>query len=616
MSFKLPKHSLSKSDFKLAKECATKLYYKKTKLPNTLNENEYMMMLAQGGYMVGLMAQLYYPDGIEIKTESGSQYAIEETNELLKREKVILFEPAIYSDHKLIRIDILTKDGNHFDLIEVKSKSYNSDKHENLFNSKGEIEREFKPYVEDVAYQTMVLQEVFPDADITPYLMMPDKAKTTSIDNLIGQFSIKESESSTESFKAYDVSFSGDPEELRQDEILTLVNVQKEVEFIKEYVKSSSNRFIVSLKPDLTKIQEELTTKCKKCEYNDSNPEQSGFHQCWGDLALPDPHVFDLFHMGSLRGNGGPYVNTMIKMGKTSLYDLPISQLGDGPRGIQQKRQIEYTKNNQEYIDPELKNIIQSWEYPLHFIDFEGSTMAIPYHKGLRPYENVAFQWSCHTVHKPGEEPKHYEWINVDDTMPNFRFAESLMDHVGANGTVFMWYPYENRVLKHVFEQMEDHGHDNPDLFNWLSLMVKFKDDEDYTMVDLWKLSNLHYYHPDMKGSWSIKSVLPAIWNNNPYLWKVPFLQKYVKLVNGKAIDPYKALPEFDIPGSKGVVRGGTDAVKAYQEMMYGAYGSAPEIKDMWRELLLRYCELDTMAMVIIWKHWCHSLNINLNTGS
>ncbi len=75
--------SLSKSNFKIAQTCATKLYYTKNKYPSLNEGNEYLEILAEGGYMVGKLAQLLYPDGIEVKTENGTGYAIEETEKLL-----------------------------------------------------------------------------------------------------------------------------------------------------------------------------------------------------------------------------------------------------------------------------------------------------------------------------------------------------------------------------------------------------------------------------------------------------------------------------------------------------------------------------------------------------
>ena len=119
--------SLSKSNFKIAQSCGTKLYYTKNQYPSLNEGNEYMEILAEGGYMIGKLAQLMYPNGIEVKTESGTGYAIQETEALLAaNENIVLFEAAISVNDKIIRIDILKKTGNHFDLIEVKSKSIDS----------------------------------------------------------------------------------------------------------------------------------------------------------------------------------------------------------------------------------------------------------------------------------------------------------------------------------------------------------------------------------------------------------------------------------------------------------------------------------------------------------
>ncbi len=83
---------LSKSDFKVGRTCPTKLYYKKMGYPSGLEQSEYMKFLAEGGYIAGKIAQLYYPEGIEIKTERGTAAALEETARYLEQDKVILFE--------------------------------------------------------------------------------------------------------------------------------------------------------------------------------------------------------------------------------------------------------------------------------------------------------------------------------------------------------------------------------------------------------------------------------------------------------------------------------------------------------------------------------------------
>ena len=77
--------TLSKSDFQLASTCPKKLIYKKLGYPTSNDTNEYMKMLAKGGYVVGMMATLMYPDGIEIT--GNTEKAIEKTNDYLKKRK-------------------------------------------------------------------------------------------------------------------------------------------------------------------------------------------------------------------------------------------------------------------------------------------------------------------------------------------------------------------------------------------------------------------------------------------------------------------------------------------------------------------------------------------------
>ena len=84
--------------------------------------------------------------------------------------------------------------------------------------------------------------------------------------------------------------------------------------------------------------------------------------------------------------------------------------------------------------------------------------MAVPFHKGMKPFQNVIFQWSCHTLHKDGRI-EHSEWLNVNDYYPNFEFARSLKAQIGSNGTVLTWSSYENsqlRAIKRTLEESEE----------------------------------------------------------------------------------------------------------------------------------------------------------------
>jgi len=102
--------TLSKSDFQLASTCPKKLVYKKKGYPTANDTNEFMEMLAKGGYMVAKMATLLFPTGVEVVGKTND--AIETTRQLLDAGDCILFEAAVQAGQKLIRIDILKKSGD------------------------------------------------------------------------------------------------------------------------------------------------------------------------------------------------------------------------------------------------------------------------------------------------------------------------------------------------------------------------------------------------------------------------------------------------------------------------------------------------------------------------
>ena len=114
---------LTKSRFKLAIECPTKLFYSgKKEYANNSLDNPFLEALAEGGFQVGELAKYYYPGGHSIHTLD-YQDALEQTNQLLTQDNVIIYEAAIKHNNLFIRIDILVKKGNSIKLIEVKSKS-------------------------------------------------------------------------------------------------------------------------------------------------------------------------------------------------------------------------------------------------------------------------------------------------------------------------------------------------------------------------------------------------------------------------------------------------------------------------------------------------------------
>jgi hypothetical protein len=609
---------LSKTDFKVARTCPTKLYYKKRGYPSMKDDDEYLALLAEGGFMVQKIATLLYPEGREVPFSTDPATAAEATLRALQARNATLFEATLISGGKLARIDILQKRGNEFSLIEVKATAYDNNENAaavtngrpNFFSTKRgqSISAGWREYLEDVTFQVLVLRELFPEARIRPFLMMPDKSKSTKIDRLYTLFHLHRRSVPGSQFDRFEVEFTGDVEELRHEHFLTLVPVDDEVDMLIGEVGEAAAGYVASLRPNLGKIISPLSVACRGCEYRAAERGQpDGFRECWGTLADVNPHLLDLYHVGTLGGRGGPVADGLIRQGKVSIYDVPRGSLvkADGTVGETNRRQliqVKHTRDGSEWISNELPGILRSFRYPLHFIDFETTALAIPYHAGMHPYEPVAFQWSCHTLDAPGATPRHAEWINVEDAFPNFEFAESLAQHLGREGTFFMWATHENTILRRILEQMQSRRYQSPELAWWLRWIIRDWGGRGGRLIDMNQLCLKHYFHPLMKGRTSIKVVCDAVWKSNPRL-RADF-PEFLKTQDGGIQSPYASLPQLEINGRPVVVAEGTGAIRAYEAMLHGVESADRVTKAQWRDLLCQYCRLDTLAMVWIWKHW------------
>lgn len=648
-------HTLSKSDFKIARDCPQKLLYKKNDYPTNNDGNEFLQMLAEGGYIVGKMAQVMYEhfakeNGYachEFTSKEKQKYAIEETEKWLKEnEKVVLFEPAIKAGQKIIRIDILIKNGNHFQILEVKAKSHDSSNGDDEEDKKSDTKKKLKEYIEDVAYQKMVLAEWleihaddYPNPKIDSYLFMPDKSRYTQIDNLASWFEVSE-RIQIGNFNSIEVSFlkPGREKELWEEgnSILQKLDVNNDVEtMMKDDIVTNTNNYLSILYKGFIEDREALISKkCFGCEFkNPDNPEKDGYGQCLDKRAYAENHISELYFGGSIGGKNNPLVDSKLKVNKTlTIFDFDVSEFKTtkgliGSRNERQIIQYTNTQENKEFFHEDMADYLQDWQFPLHFIDFETLTCAIPHHKGMRPYEMIAFQWSCHTIEKPGDEPIHSEWINTEPTFPNFRFAESLMKQIGTNGTPLMWATHENTVLKGILGQLENvdqyqPGYKNEPLKEWLLDITKRKGEKNKVinegrLIDMNDFTLKNYFHPYMKGKTSIKKTLPAVWNHNPYLHEVPYFKTYYKLgEDGHVLNPYETLKyhwdlsEFEKAEMNETVKEGSAAMRAYQEMLFGKGQKDAQTKERLKQELLNYCKLDTMAMIMIWKHWVTHLKL------
>ena len=595
---------LSKSDFLVARSCPGKLYFKKHAFPSVVEEDDYMEMLADGGFMIEKMAQLCYPDGIEIG--GTNEEALKETEEQLQRDSVTtLFQPAVFSKGKFVRIDILRKNGTKLELIEVKSKSFDSAKFDEYGGDATRYfeKSEWSAYIEDVSFQKHVLKERFPMAQIAAYLLLPDKSKKTAVEGMIGWFKLfKESDSGSWRPR---VEFTGDADLVRKNNFLTLVGVDEIVDRTINLILEDINLYASAISSD-ERLKTAVSIKCRDCEYNaiDAEHPKSGFAVCWGARAEISPHILTLGQLGNIN-KSKDCINKLIADGKSSVYDVPQSLVRDKYNN----RPFYQVAKTDEFLLPEFGEVLNKIEYPLHFVDFETSMMAMPYHAGMRPYQRVLFQWSCHTIEKPGATPTHAEWINTKDVCPNVEFGETLTRCLGDEGSILTWSPYENTQLRYLLDFIEENGIDNPKLLRWLQATVATKENDPGRIVDLNKVAINCYFHPLMGARTSIKVTLPAVLSSAKSE-KIKDLLRAEGLLqfdeNGVIQDPYSLLPPSEIYGQSENVHDGTGAMRAYQEMLYGDVSSDRAAQREYEKALLRYCKVDTLAVVIIWEHWLY----------
>src|SRR5690606_32733264 len=132
---------LTKSRFKLALDCPTKLFYtRKEEYENQSETDSFLEGLAQGGFQVEELARMYYPKGMAILGDDWNYDLLaQKTTDLLQQDHVTIFEAAFLFEGLFIRVDILEKKGNQINLIEVKAKSISSDNHQSFFNKNGTL---------------------------------------------------------------------------------------------------------------------------------------------------------------------------------------------------------------------------------------------------------------------------------------------------------------------------------------------------------------------------------------------------------------------------------------------------------------------------------------------
>lgn len=303
-------------------------------------------------------------------------------------------------------------------------------------------------------------------------------------------------------------------------------------------------------------IKPVVGTHCKSCEFRIDHTlkdqgKKSGFEQCWQSAMNLKPADFYrqfVFDIWNFRKSADLIEAGTFFMDQMNEDDISPCKSGDDQGLSSSERQwiqVEKvkTKDTSPFIDKAgLAKEFSSWTYPLHFIDFETTMVAIPFHKGRRPYEQIAFQFSHHRVEKDGTISHVDEYINREKgKFPNFDFVRALKNSLeNDNGTIFRYAAHENTVLNQIKEQLLSWDETIPDrkeLIRFIESITTYSNagksqSGSRNMIDLCELVKKYFYDPNMNGSNSIKKVLPAILNASDHL-KNKYREPIYGSVNG-----------------------------------------------------------------------------------
>ncbi|WP_331775458.1 DUF2779 domain-containing protein [Sulfurospirillum sp. 1612] len=327
-------------------------------------------------------------------------------------------------------------------------------------------------------------------------------------------------------------------EMLELDKLFMVVDVSDAVQQMQASIPQKLEEFKTYLSDSLHEPDIDIGKHCNHPYECDAKA------YCWKTQRhIPEYSVFNIFNLGSKK--------------QQQLYAQNIIMIEDIPDDFAmtsiQKQKVDNWKMQRTFIDHDaIAEFLETLNYPLYYLDFETFVQAIPLWRGVSPYQQIPFQYSLHIEDADGTLA-HREFLAQSGSDPRRALAEKLVADIPCHVDVLAYnMSFEKRVIASLATQFEDLSeplmclHDNIK-----DLMIPFQKG--------------HYATPLMKGSYSIKYVLPAL---------VPQMEQAYKQLEG--------------------IQNGGDAMNAFASL----HDKSEQEQKKVRAQLLKYCELDTLAMV------------------
>jgi hypothetical protein len=315
--------------------------------------------------------------------------------------------------------------------------------------------------------------------------------------------------------------------------------------FYFENVSEQVSKFILKI-PVLAQRMLNIIDQPECPEFNIEELVKGDYSNVFKDefmANLPKGSVFELY-----KGRKKQMIDLWLS-GIQLIKDLPIDEQ---TREIHLK-QREAAISGKPYINPDqIRSFVEGLEYPIYHLDFETFNPAIPPYDGTRPYMQIPFQYSLHIEYSDGTI-EHREYLHSTPTDPRKALFEQMNRDIGNMGTILAFYQ--------TFEKgrIKEWAQATPEYLNWAERLTERMQDL------LTPFKQFYYYHPDQRGSCSIKKVLPVMSDLS-----------------------YKGM----------TISNGGEALSAY--IRYFVNNKPHDNKEQLIKDMLAYCELDTWAMVLI----------------
>lgn len=478
--------NLSKTKYCKGLQCPKMLWLEEN-YPNEAKEVNNSSTL-DNGTEVGILAKQLFGNYTDISFNQELNKMLNDTKNALENDKIIITEASFLYKNNFCSIDILKKDGNKYEIYEVKS----STKVKDIF-------------IDDASYQYFILSNL-----------------GYNIENI------------------FIVYINNKYERIGELELNKLFNIQN---ITNEVVNKQD-----SVKETILKINNYLENPYNiDISINCTCPYDCPFFE-YCTKELPQNNIFKLRGIQS---------KTKFKLYSERVYSFEDLQNIKINEKCKQQIEFELT-NTKDYINkPKIKEFLNTLTYPLYYLDFETFQQSIPKFNHIKPYSQVPFQYSLHIEDKKGNI-EHKEFLAEANIDPRRCLAENLVKDIPKNVCILAYnMRFEKMVIKElarIYPDLSEHLMNIHD--NMKDLMIPFV--------------NRDYYTKAMQGSFSIKYVLPALFPEDESL-------------------NYHSLEQ---------VHNGSEAMSAYAKLDKLSY----EDEQILRQNLLKYCELDTYAMVKICK--------------